>query len=90
MEYLTCCVNSTAGKINKMIDNSRDISYRVAREIIGSFTLDEWAGQMGYDVGFQRGGLRLKKDWAVSYSKSQYEGNPCVYITHSAIEYIFI
>lgn len=37
-----------------------------------------------------RGGLRWKDDWAISYHKSVYRGEPCYYYCHSAIEYVFV
>lgn len=90
MEYLTCCVNSTVEKIDAMIEVSKEISYRTARKMISPGTMDEWAQTMSYDTNRERGGLRLKNDWAVSYFKSRYGGRICIYIVHSAIEYIFI
>ena len=36
-----------------------------------------------------RGGLRMWNDWAISYYKGIYDGSPCYFFKHSAIEYIF-
>jgi hypothetical protein len=84
--YLTCCVHSTAEKIGAMVDAARIVSFRtVARHCAD---LHEWARSMSYAVGAERG-LHLKDDWAVSYYKSCYDGQPCYYIAHSAIEHIF-
>lgn len=90
MHYLTSCVDSTGPKIRAMVDDANDISYQTARRAIGAAELDKWARSMSYDTGSDRGGLRLKNDWHVSYHRSTYEGRACVYIRHSAIEYIFI
>ena len=90
MEYLTCCVNSTAEKIINMTDRARTIGYKTARRTIGSAAFDEWAASMSYFTGHERGGLRLKNDYCVSYGKSIYDGMPCIFICHSAIEYIFV
>lgn len=87
--YRTCCVNSTASAINAMVDRAREVTYRTFRKHVSAAVMDEWAANMGYDVGSRRGGLRLKADWHVSYHKSVYRGNNCWYIRHSAIEYIF-
>ena len=88
-EYLTCCVHSTAELIDAMTDSAREITYRTLRRVIGGDILDEWASNMKYDVGNERGGLRLKDDWHVTYHKSTYDSKPCYYIQHSGIEYIF-
>ena len=90
MEYLTNCINSTAAKINAMVEDGREIKYRTARQSIGSNNLDEWAKDMSYDTGFDRCGLRLKNDYCVVYYRGRYENQPCIYIVHSAIEYIFV
>jgi len=90
MIYLTCCVASTAAKIRAMRDRERRIGYATARKAIGGETLDDWASAMRYDTGSERGGLRLQNDFAVSYYRSVYDGKPCVFIEHSAIEYIFV
>lgn len=90
MRYLTSCVDSTAEKINALVSQARDISYQTARRAIGAEAMDAWAKEMSYDTGSERGGLRLKNDWHVSYHRSVYDGMPCVYIRHSAIEHIFV
>lgn len=90
MKYLTCCVESTGAKIHAMIDQAKEISYRTARRAIGGSEFDRWAKTMSYDIGSERGGLRIKDDWHVQYARSVYDGVPCVYVRHSAIEYIFI
>jgi hypothetical protein len=87
MIYTTCCVNSTAEAIDAMVENAVSITYRTFRKHCED--LDEWASRMGYDTGAERGGLRLSKDWAVSYHRSQYWGRPCYFLCHSAIEYIW-
>lgn len=89
MNYETCCVNSTGPLIRAMVEAAREISYATARKAIGGAVLDDWAKGMSYDTGRERGGLRLKNDWHVSYHRSEYDGRPCVYVRHSAIEYIF-
>lgn len=84
--YTTCCVNSAAEAIHAMVDSARDVSLATIRRHCAG--LDEWARQMSYAVGSERG-LHLKDDWAVSFHKSHYKGKPCYYIRHSAIEYIW-
>ena len=88
-EYLTCCVNSTAKLIDDMTDQAREITYRTARRNISRKAFTDFEKWMTYDTGGERGGLRLKDDWHVTYHKSRYKGIPCYYIQHSGIEYIF-
>lgn len=82
-KYHTNCVNSDAKSIDNMVDRAREITYRTARKWLASF--DEWMEKMGYNHKFH-----MKNDYHVRYFKSVYRGKPCVYVVHSAIEYIFI
>jgi hypothetical protein len=88
-EYQYCinCINSTGYLISKMQDDAVSVTYNTIRKHCLGF--DEWAKDMGYDIGCQRGGLRLSQDWAVSFHRSKYRGKPCYYIRHSSIEYIW-
>jgi hypothetical protein len=81
--YETCCVHSTAEKINAMTDSAREVTLATVRRHCADFA--DWCLQMGYE----RGGLTIGHDWAVSYYKSRYDGRPCYYVCHSAIEHIF-
>ena len=86
------CVHSTNELITDMVHVSERISYRVFRKHVGGDHLDMWALVMGYTSStFPREGsnLLLSKDWHVSYHKSVYDGRPCVYLCHSAIEHIW-
>jgi len=87
--YHTCCVASTAESINAMTDAAVEITYRTFRKYAEG--LGEWSVEMGYVLrSNQDHGLTLRNDWHVSYHKSVYQGKPCVYLRHSAIEYIWI
>jgi hypothetical protein len=83
MQYTTCCVHSTAKLINDMTDKARQITYRTFKKYAEG--LAEMADNMGYGPW-----LKLKDDWAVRFYKSTYNGRPCVYMAHSAIEYIWV
>ena len=86
--YLINCVGSTAEKINTMVDQAKEITYDTfvknvsIKELEDMFPFYEWGPG-------KKGGLRLKDDYAVSYYRSKYEGEPAYYIDHSAIEYVF-
>jgi len=86
MLYTTCCIHSTGEAINAMKDKAREITYRTFRK--NTEGLDDWALAMGY-VLHPSQGLTLKRDWHVGYYKSEYNGKPCYYLTHSAIEHIW-
>jgi len=86
MTYLTCCVNSTYELISDLQDSAVDISYKTFRKYAEG--LDEWAKSMGYEARSNQG-LTLKNDFMVGYYKGVYSGKPCVFLTHSSIEYIW-
>lgn len=93
--FITSCVDAFGDDISEMTAISEDISadkfLKIARE--GGFLDDILTG-----FGYQEMGEALKKtarsafkdDWSVSYSTSYYQGYPCVYMRHSAIEHIWI
>ena len=85
--YETCCVNSTAELITDMVERAREVTLTTLRRHCAG--LVEWEKCQLYATGNRRGGLRLAKDYAVSFFKSVYNGKPCYFIKHSAIEYIW-
>lgn len=87
--FETTCVNSDGPSINNMTKRAREVTFRTLQRVLGS-SFKEMQAQLGYDVGAQRGGLRMAKDWAVSYWKSVYRGRPCYYFVWSHIEHIFV
>ena len=84
--YTTNCTISTARKIQDMIDQSIEVTYKTILKLIGmdeiknTFSFYAWNGQKG---------LKLKDDYAVSFYRSKYQGKRAYYICHSAIEYVF-
>ena len=72
-----------------MIEGAEEVSYQTFRRLVGAEELDRWARAHGYDVGHQRGGLRLNKDWAVGFYRSTWRGEPCAYLSWSAMEMIW-
>ena len=82
-EYLTCCVCSSAELIDNMVEQAKEISVSTFLHRVNINVED-----FGY---VKRGkGLKLKSDWAVSFFKSIFNGQPCYYMQHSAIEYIYV
>ena len=84
--YTTNCVNSTAAKIDAMVDRAREITLATLARHCPDLAI--WCREMSYAVGAQKG-LHLKDDWAVRFFKSRYCGKPCYYIDHSCVEHIW-
>lgn len=82
-EYLTCCVHSTAEKIDAMTEQGKEISCSTFLKNVNINVED-----FGYVKSGK--GLKLKDDRCVSFFKSIYEGRPCYYMCHSLIEYIYV
>ena len=85
MEKLTLhitCVQSTCEDITEMVDNAREVTYRtVAKHCDLSDFKDMYEGSPY---------LTLANDYAVSFHKSTFKGQPCYYIDHSCIEHVFL
>lgn len=90
--YSFSCVDlamESVPNLHAMIEDARDISYPYFRRLVGGAELDLWAKAHHYDTGNDRGGLRLKDDWHVSYHRSTYAGCPVCYLVWSGIECVF-
>lgn len=72
-----------------MNDRAVRITYATLRKYLGPALVD-LERELGYDTGAERGGLRMKRDWAVSCWKSTYQGKPCLFFRWSHIEHIFL
>jgi hypothetical protein len=91
--YKCCCVDLSkqedVAALNEMTRNATEVTYLTFRKHARS--LDQWAVDHGYDVpGIRQSGLTLKRDWAVSFHKSQFNGADCYYMRWSAIEFIWV
>jgi hypothetical protein len=82
MIYETCCINSTAELINAMTEKSSEITYKTFRRHAEG--LKDLETEFGYGPW-----LRLKNDFHVRYFKGFYNQKKCVFMVHSAIEYIW-
>ena len=85
-EYFISCINSTAEKIDAMMNTAEEISYSKLQSVIGRQRLKEIFSL--YAWGKEKG-LRMKDDFAVSYYRGIYDGSPAYIVQHSAIEYVF-
>lgn len=87
-EFVTSCVDVPRGDVDslhEMIDKARPIEY-------GTFFRHVDHGSVAALFGYERDkrqGLTLRGDWHIAYYSSSYKGKRCVYLVHSAIEYIF-
>lgn len=89
--YVTNCVRSTAELIGSMVDNDaavEEIAYRDFVSMLGDG--DAQAGEEVLHEAFPpRPGLTLEQDYHVRYHASSFDGMPCLYVVHSAVEYVF-
>jgi len=89
MDYILIgnCVSLSGDFITEMKDNSETIFYEdfveyvSEKEIRAIFPDYDWHGE---------GGLEFRDDYAIGFYQSKYNGVPCVYFSHSAIEYVWI
>ena len=88
--FITSCVNAHNGEdINEMVDTPR------RTDMSNAYFIEKLAPKLGIDKQvLNMLGYDTKKffanDYAMSCSRSQYQGVPCVYVQHSRIEYIFV
>jgi hypothetical protein len=83
--FITDCISSDGESINAMKDGSVDISRSTFVRHTDNESRQDIERSLGYGKDFS-----ITKDWHVGYSKGTYRGKPCVYMTWSAIEYIFV
>ncbi len=85
--YKTNCIEADGPEIEAMQEKSKTVSYKTLVKNVGLDTIRCIFPFYAWMRGER--GLKMEKDYAVSYSKGQYLGVPCYFVTHSAIEYIF-
>lgn len=83
--FMTNCVASDGKSINDMTHAATQIKRSTFLKRVDRSDLREIEKCLGYDRGFP-----MSKDWHVSYHKSTYQGQPCIYFVWSAIEYVFV
>jgi len=88
LTYETCCVQSTSERITALVQQERQISRRTFLRYVDRRFLWHVEQRFGY-ARDRRRGVTMASDWHVSYYRSLYDGRPCVFFRHSAIEYIF-
>ncbi len=88
MRYRTSCVQSLAPRILDMVDEAREITRQTFLRYVDPEDLADLAETLGYARHHSQG-MTLASEGYVRYYKSVYQGRPCVYMDHSATEYIF-
>lgn len=85
-EYYNNCVSwdsSDAEGLEEVIDNAEEITYQ---EMIQEVSLEDLMEQFPF---YEEMPITMEQDWSVKYFKSTLHGEPCVYVQHSATEYVF-
>lgn len=87
MRWKTDCTRTKDIRaLDDMIDNARQITYKTFMKHVDRNDIIKLFPQYDWTTGR---GLTLKRDYHVSYYKSKFKNQPCVFINHSSIEYIF-
>lgn len=94
--YKTNCTASDWKSITDMTDREQRITWETFikhvpfEEVRRVFPSYSYQGEhYNPETGEMTCGFHIKDDFAVSFHKSVYRGQPCYYIQHSSIEYIF-
>ena len=85
--FLGTCVQINGEMISKMVDEATEVDYEYLTKYIHQKELRLLFP--GYDWETQ-GGLQLHNDHYVKFYKSKFNGHKCLFIDHSAIEYVWI
>ena len=82
-----CCPRHLVPYLVKMVDNAKEITLKTLRKACCPKSLSN----ILCDLGYVKGSLpTIESDYAVRFYRSRFKGYPCVFIVHSAIEYIFM
>lgn len=83
--FETSCVNSTAEKISAMTAPwmAKKVKAKTFFNYVDRKEVEKMLGYEGTD-------LRIRNDWHVGFYRSRYDGKPCYFLVHSAIEYVWV
>ncbi len=92
--FITDCVREDGRTIDNMLEKEqstldinrggKSLTADEFEDLVGTEVMTDFANSLGQSLEF------IKGDYHVSYSQSYFRGVPCAFITHSAIEHIFI
>jgi|GEM_PF-2083100 len=88
-KYVGNCTTLPGEHVEKMVDQAKPIEYEYFLRVVSREDLKQLFPRYRWHRGWDTG-LRLKDDWAVRFYSSTFKGKPCVFIDHSAIEYVFV
>lgn len=90
--YLKCCVDFSQKDVDQledMMDQAEEVTYDFLVHNVGKNVVAE----VFHDYNWTRNpknGLMMKDDYHVRYYQSRFLDEPCFYVVHSAIEFIFV
>lgn len=87
--FFTNCVEADGDSINDMREKSTELNHDTFRKYLATGEYAKLLDMLGYPPRNRKDTFCLTGDWHVSYYRSVYQGKPCVYLVHSAIEYVF-
>lgn len=88
LELVATCVSTTPDELEfleEMMDKEREIELSTFKKYV---EIQPVRDAFGYVTG-KKQGVKIEKDWHVRFFKSIWKGEACVFMRHSAIEYIF-
>lgn len=80
--YLTCCVDSTAAKVNAMTEAAVEVTRDTFRRHCDERDCPQFTDYTRKELN--------EYQWHVTFHKSVYAGTPCYFMVHSAIEYVWV
>lgn len=88
-QYRTNCIVENGRLIQEMEEKSRQVARRTFLRYVDKDSLAELAKDLGY-AEHSRKGLTLKDDWHVRYYVGTFDREPCAWLDHSSVFYIFL
>ena len=95
--FHTDCIRSTAKLITEMVEAAKEITWETfiyyvpVEEVKRVFPLYSYHGEkFNPNTGQLTAPRHLKDDYGVRFYSSRYDGRPCYFIEHSAIEHVFL
>lgn len=87
LPYYASCI-SWPGKVVDLVDLVEE-SRPIKRETFVRRTEAHDRRQLETALGYDRTGLKIDRDWHVQYRSGRLQGRQCVFVIHSAIEFVF-
>ncbi len=81
------CPDHLVNDLALMVEEAEGITFDQFKEKVDPESLRIVSESLGYLEGSD---LSLASDWAVRFKLGHFCGNECVFIVHSAVEYIFM